>query len=139
MRSCDRLAHRFAEAAASFVGTPFRLHGRDPATGLDCVGLIYVSLLAIGRPANAPEGYRLRNHDVSRWFGYARDSGFEEVSGEAAHGDLLMTRPSPGQSHLQIVDGYSLTHAHAGLGRVVRQPVATMPHPVAHWRLAVSQ
>ncbi len=29
-----------AAAALNLIGTPFRLHGRDPATGLDCVGLV---------------------------------------------------------------------------------------------------
>ena len=31
-------AQALAEAAAALVGSRFRLHGRDPATGLDCIG-----------------------------------------------------------------------------------------------------
>ena len=49
-----------AAAAESLVGTRFRLHGRDPDTGLDCVGLLAASLAAIGRAAPLPNGYRLR-------------------------------------------------------------------------------
>jgi hypothetical protein len=33
MTVCDDLAN----AAAGFLGVRFRLHGRDPATGLDCI------------------------------------------------------------------------------------------------------
>ena len=37
-----------AIAAGELVGSPFRLQGRDPAHGLDCIGLVLVSLARIG-------------------------------------------------------------------------------------------
>ena len=37
-----------ARAAAGCLGVRFRLHGRDPATGLDCLGLLGAALVATG-------------------------------------------------------------------------------------------
>lgn len=64
-----------AAAAASFVGAPFRLHGRDPARGLDCVGLVAAALAATGRPARAPSGYRMRQARIDGLLDAARQSG----------------------------------------------------------------
>ncbi len=43
----------FAEAAESLVGIRFRLFGRDPAYGLDCVGLVAAALARSGRSSGA--------------------------------------------------------------------------------------
>lgn len=114
---------RLAKAAATLIGVPFRLHGRNPATGLDCVGLVAASLEAIDLKPSAPRGYQLRNTSVERWLESARQSGLQMVSGAPIGGDILLTVPGPGQAHLLIVESsVSVIHAHAGLGRVVRQP-----------------
>lgn len=127
---------RLARAAAALIGTPFRLHGRDPARGLDCVGLVYASLVAIGRRPIAPQGYRLRNSDPRRWLAIAPLSGLEAANGSPDVGDTILISPSPGQHHLMIVDSpQSAIHAHAGLRRVVRQPMTFDQHILAHWRL----
>ena len=127
---------QLVEAARSFLGVPFRLHGRDPQTGLDCIGLLHVSLLAIGREPLAPTGYRLRNLDTSRWMGLAEASGLRPTHGRALAGDILLIRPGPSQHHLLICEdaGHAI-HAHAGLRRVVRQQMQFPPDPIAHWRL----
>ena len=39
-----------AHAAEGFVGASFRLHGRDPIIGLDCVGLVLLAMAEIGQP-----------------------------------------------------------------------------------------
>jgi len=128
----ERLAH----AAEQFVGAPFRLHGRDPRTGLDCVGLVYASLLAIGFKPRAPEGYALRNADPRRWFAHAGLSGLTSTHGTVRPGDVFLTSPSPGQFHLAISSGRATAiHAHAGLRRVVRQPMTLTPVASGHWRL----
>lgn len=130
---------QLAEAAASFLGTRFRLHGRDPATGLDCIGLVDASLRAIGRNPVSPRGYRLRNSDVGNWLACASLSGFEDALGDKEPGDLVLYSPGPGQHHLAIAESDGLfIHAHAGLRRVVRQHL-TLPDPfLAHWRLTPS-
>lgn len=127
---------RLADAALAFLGTPFRLHGRSQETGLDCVGLVHVSLMAIGRASEPPEGYRLRNLDAERWYRFAEASGMARTSGKPVPGDILLISPGPSQQHLVIVENAShAIHAHAGLGRVVSQPMQFPTVPIAHWRL----
>jgi cell wall-associated NlpC family hydrolase len=127
----------FACAAESLIGTHFRLHGRDPASGLDCIGLVFASLVAMGRTPAAPQGYALRNLSITRWLGHARLSGLEPADGPVRRGDVLLVQPSPVQHHLLIACGPAeVVHAHAGLRRVVRQPIAPGTIIAAHWRLA---
>ena len=125
-----------AAAAARFVGVPFRLHGRDPARGLDCVGLVAASLAEIGQPALVPVGYRLRQLEVHGFLGAAARAGLAETAGPTEPGDVLLVRPGPAQHHLVVVASGGFVHAHAGLGRVVLTP-APLGWPVEHhWRLA---
>lgn len=117
-----------AERALGAVGARFRLHGRAPATGLDCVGL---AALAYGRE-DAPTGYRLRGgsaDEVVRALG----DGFVPADG-ARPSDLLLFRPGPGQLHLGVRTDAGFVHADAGLGRVVERP-GRFPWPLAAaWR-----
>ena len=130
------LGARLAKAASRLIGTRFLLHGRDPAKGLDCVGLVRECLLAIGCNPKAPEGYGLRNTDHSEWFDFAYQSGFFDVSGDCIAGDVIMLSPGPAQQHLMIVERQGIAiHAHAGLKRVVRQPIPWPNSSLAHWRL----
>jgi cell wall-associated NlpC family hydrolase len=55
---------RVAAAALALVGTPFRLHGRDPLTGLDCVGLAACALTMAGLTTQPPRRYALRNASI---------------------------------------------------------------------------
>lgn len=127
----------FARAAESFIGTRFRLHGRDPASGLDCIGLVAASLAAVGRQPAPPQGYALRNLSIQRWLGHAMRSGLVGADGPIARGDVLLVQPSPVQHHLLIAsDPAHVVHAHASLRRVVRQPLAPGTIISAHWRLA---
>ncbi|WP_218277309.1 hypothetical protein, partial [Pseudomonas sp. FW305-67] len=59
-------ADRVAQAALGSVGARFRLHGRDPATGLDCIGLAAHALQAGGFNGEVPDGYALRGGDLAR-------------------------------------------------------------------------
>lgn len=126
-----------AAAAERLVGTRFELHGRDPATGLDCVGLVAVALAEIGRPAFAPFGYRLRQTEVDRFLASATRSGLAEATGPVEPGDVLLSRPGPAQHHLVIAAaGGAIVHAHAGLGRIVLTPPPLRWPIDRHWRLA---
>lgn len=130
------IGERFFEAATNLIGVPFRLHGRDPVKGLDCIGLVHAALVAIDRQAITPEGYRLRNSDPSRWLGYAELSGFQKSAGQLMIGDIALVAPGAGQLHLIIADGSGQSvHAHAGLGRVVREPIPIRTLSIAQWRL----
>lgn len=125
-----------ARAARNLVGSPFRLHGRDPATGLDCVGVLAAALAAIGRPAPLPQGYRLRAHRLHGVEAVARACGLTPADAPTMPGDVLLVRPAPCQFHLVVAESDScFIHAHAGLRRVVAVRTA-LPWPVAgRWRL----
>lgn len=127
-----------AVAAEQLVGTRFRLHGRDPGTGLDCVGVLAASLAAIGHAAPLPRGYALRSRYVSGLEHIARDCQLSLVDDDAVHpGDVLLARTGPCQFHLLVAArGGGFVHAHAGRRRVVLMP-GPIAWPVAgHWRLA---
>jgi len=125
-----------AEAAVALAGTRFRLHGRSPETGLDCIGLLAAALMQIGRPAPLPTGYRLRAHVLPALEGVAKACGFAETEEQLLPGDVLLLRVGPCQYHLAIAaNERRFVHAHAGLRRVVIAP-GPLAEPVLHrWRL----
>lgn len=127
---------RLAEAALLLVGVPFRLHGRDPETGLDCVGLLATAMAQAGRPVPLPNNYSLRSRHLPELGAILDACGLSSAQGAFKAGDVLMLRPSPCQFHLAIAsDGNHFVHAHAGLMRVVLGP-GPLPWPlVGHWRL----
>lgn len=123
----------FAANAAALEGAPFRLGGRDPATGVDCVGLV---ACALGPKVAAPRGYALRNSSIARHLRFAAEAGFEEATGAMAIGDLVLVSPGPAQHHLLIALGSDLfVHAHAGLRRVAIHRGSLSWPELARWRL----
>lgn len=130
----DDLGERIADAAMAFVGAPFLLGGRDPATGLDCIGLIAASLEAAGIRCNFPRGYGLRNTSIDVLLAKAVPASMIRVSGTVIPGDILMLRPGPGQHHFGIAANSGFVHAHAGLRRVVMTPGTPSIPTLAHWR-----
>ncbi len=122
------------------MGARFRLHGRDPRTGLDCVGLVEAALKAIGREVEALHGYGLRNSDIRGALAAAPLAGLREVEGKPQAGDVLLVRSGPAQHHLLITAASDrFVHAHAGLRRVVATP-GPLPWPILrHWRLATEE
>jgi murein DD-endopeptidase / murein LD-carboxypeptidase len=123
-----RQGNAAAAAARALVGARFRLHGRDPALGLDCVGVVAA---ALGR--GAPADYAMRTGDADRAAMWLAAAGLARA-GAAAPGDVALMRTGPGQLHLGIVTEAGLVHADCGLGRVVERPGAP-PWPVLGlWR-----
>lgn len=121
-----------AASAERLISTPFRLHGRDPASGLDCLGLLAA---ALGKPI--PPDYRLRNRDIAAMLALAPRLGLAEVSGAILPGDVLLLEPGPLQHHLAIAGTANrFIHAHAGLRRVVATPGPLGWRIHHHWRLA---
>lgn len=106
--------------ARSLVGTRFRPQGREPATGLDCVGLL---LCVFDLPdGEVRHDYRLRGF-------YRRELEtelfrfFRRVSAtERRCGDVLLCAVAPNQMHLAINCGVSFVHADARLRKVVETP-----------------
>lgn len=130
-------SERLAQAALSLVGTRYRLHGRDPVTGLDCVGLLAASLDCIGSKALLPNGYTLRSRRLAGLAEIADRAGLYEVDDGIAAGHVLLLRCSPVQHHLVIATSDACcVHAHAGLRRVVRTPIPAEWPVAGHWQLA---
>lgn len=135
-----------AAAAAALVGCRFRLHGRDPATGLDCIGLVGAALAALGRPVLLPTGYGLRPGRLAATGPFraalAARHGLHPAAGAIRPGEVWLLRPGPAQLHLAVVApaATALVEAHAGLGRVVLTPLArdplTDPALLGRWLLA---
>jgi cell wall-associated NlpC family hydrolase len=124
-----------AAAAEALVGTPFRLHGRDPASGLDCIGVFAAAMAGMGRPIAVPNGYAMRLRDIAAFRPLAAGFGFTEAAGEILPGDVLMFTVGPVQFHLGIAAPRGgLVHAHAGLRRVVIGPASADWQPAGHWR-----
>ena len=118
-----------ARQARKLIGCRFRPGGRDPATGLDCVGLVLAATDGHCPPLRVPAAYRARRTDWSLFDAAARASGLVRT-GRAAPGDIVLVRTGPNQPHLLIqLEAGETVHAHAGLRRVVLQS-APLPWPV---------
>lgn len=125
-----------AAAVATLHGVPWRLHGRDPCTGLDCVGVLAAGLAAIGRPAQLPTGYSLRLTRLDDWLPDPAALGLQPATGPIEPGDVLLLSTAPAQFHLAIAGpDQDWIHAHAGLRRVVRQKLRPDGQEVGRWRL----
>ena len=131
------LPERFASAAERLVGTPFRLHGRNPDHGLDCVGVVLAALRSCGINADVARPYGLRNASISAFLPLAAQLGLVEAQGPPRRGDVLLVITGPAQHHLLVVTGADrFVHAHAGLRRVVVQRGITAWPCARHWRLS---
>lgn len=118
------------------VGVGFRAQGRDVATGLDCVGLVWAAYTAAGCALRAPRDYPLRGWRYERIEAALAAAGFRSVDDRRA-GDVALIALPAGQFHLALTGPVSLVHAHAGLRRVVETPFdAPIPGP-AGWRLRI--
>jgi murein DD-endopeptidase / murein LD-carboxypeptidase len=109
----------------ALVGAPFRLHGRDPATGLDCVG---VAALVFG-VAQVPRGYSVRTADGEGVLALIDAAGLTRVRRDPAAGDLVLMKSGPAQCHLAVMTEAGFVHADAGIGRVVETP-GRLPWPI---------
>lgn len=132
------IAGRAWHVAQQLVGTPFRLHGRDPAHGLDCIGLIVVAYDRAGQPLSPPDAhYRLRGHDVAVAARILGLTGFAPVTDELVRpGDIIIQHWAGGRIHLLLAGVSTAIHAHAGLGRVVHASLPASGDLHSRWRLA---
>lgn len=128
-----RLHESIADAALDLIGTPFLFRGRDPAVGLDCVGLVLAALRTAGVALLEPPSYQMRGTSLGRAEDALRAGGFAPVTA-VQPGDVLLVRSGPLQLHLMIRAGAGVVHAHAGIGRAVLMP-QPWPWPVlGAWR-----
>jgi murein DD-endopeptidase / murein LD-carboxypeptidase len=122
-----------AARALGELGTPFRLHGRQPGIALDCVGLAAHALGLQG----APVKYNLKGAYESQIEIYMDMLRADKLPPDAAsrNGDLAMVQAAPRQNHLMIHANLGWVHAHAGLRRVVHMPGPSPWLIISLWRL----
>lgn len=124
-----------ARAALGLAGVPFRLHGRDPARGLDCIGVLEAAASACGHGVRLPNGYALRSRRLPGLERIAASLLLHPASGAVTAGDVLLLRPGACQHHLVIALGAGrIVHAHAGLRKVVIGALPMEWPVVRHWR-----
>ncbi len=127
--------HAFA-AARAMVGAPFRPQGSDPATGLDCVGLVWAAYAAAGRPLVRPVGYPLRGWSRIQVEAGLLHAGFVPVCATVRYGDVALVALDAGQFHLCLMGADRMIHAHAGLRRVVETPLDSQTRKGTRWRFS---
>lgn len=109
-----------AERARALLGARFRAQGRDPALGLDCVGLV---LAAHGLPADvARRDYRLRGDHRREIMSVIEDRFRRVPISQRKAGDVLLLEVARDQLHLAIASIAGFVHADARLGRVIETP-----------------
>ena len=125
-----RTSAEIVAAARACGGARFRAHGRDPAYGLDCVG---VAAVAFGR--EVPGHYALRGGHPDMIARVIQHAGLRAVDTKAAGaGDLLLIDAGAGQLHLAVLTGRGFVHADAGLRRVVEAPGGPVGTLLGAWR-----
>ena len=125
---------RAVAAARGAVGARYRLHGRDPRFGLDCVGLVGLALRAGGCTDPIPAGYALRGGTAGGMLDLIDRAALRRTD-RPQPGDLLLFAVGPAQFHLAIKSADGIYHADALLRRVVERP-GVPPWPLlAAWAL----
>jgi hypothetical protein len=125
--------NRIAARARALVGTRFRPQGRDPALGLDCVGVVAA---AAGVPAESiRRNYAARGQSLAEIEHEMIRLGWRPAPpASSAAGDMIVCEAGPVQFHLLVSAGETFVHADAGLRRVVERPFP-VPWPVLGiWR-----
>ena len=121
-------------AARSAVGSRFRLQGRDPAFGLDCVGLAGLAVRAAGFSGVIPDRYTLRGGDAATLAARFDASGLVRAD-RAMPGDLAVFETGPAQFHLAVIVPGGIVHADAMLRRVVERPGEPPWPAIGFWRV----
>ena len=104
----------------ALIGTRFVAQGRDPAIGLDCVGL---ALLAYDlEAAGVSDDYRLSGTHRGAILDFAKARFRRVPRARRRAGDLLLLRPGAAQWHLAIWTGDGLIHADIASRKIVERP-----------------
>jgi murein DD-endopeptidase / murein LD-carboxypeptidase len=121
-------------AVRACVGTRFRVQGRAPGLGLDCVGVVLVAAAAAGMMVAPPPAYAQAGDNGAYLDRALAEAGCQRVAAALA-GDILVFAPTPRRRHLGVMTAAGMVHAHAGLGRVVEGPIDPDWPIVGQWRL----
>lgn len=112
--------------ARQFLGTPFLHQGRDPAVGIDCIGLIVCCFRVLGWPHERHDNPTYGKQPCRGMLQQHLQAAFGDPlpAHQAQPGDILAMRWHREPNHVAIVGlheqgGLSIIHTSANLGRVV--------------------
>ena len=119
--------------ARALLGVRFRLQGRDPDVGLDCIGVVAMAMRIPKERLRHDYGLHCVDPEViNREFD---EAGFVRIApGSAREGDVVVVRPSPIGLHVIILTEAGYLHADAGLRRVVEVPGRPPWPALSAWR-----
>jgi cell wall-associated NlpC family hydrolase len=124
----DPFAQNFVAAARACIGARFRLQGRDPATGLDCIGLVIWSAQQCGLCLPDASDYLLTDTPSRLDHAIARAPLKRVDVRDMAAGDMVRLLSGGQPLHLAISTRESLIHADVRLRKVVEHRLS------ADWR-----
>ncbi|MDR3450734.1 MAG: NlpC/P60 family protein [Alphaproteobacteria bacterium] len=117
----DRIAQMIA-ASRGCIGTPFHHQGRDPANGLDCIGLLIVAARAAGMQVQDRNDYSRRPDGISLIAALAEHGAV--AADEIQAGDILVFRYDRQPQHVALATGAdSMIHSFAPAGKVVETDI----------------
>jgi len=142
MTICDLHQKKIFSIARACVGSPFRHQGRNPAHGLDCIGLIIYVAKTIGLEDFGHKEYKKipEKHALSR---HAKAAGFAHCpKSEIKSGNILILKFGKYLEHAAIISDRGIIHACEKYGKVVEHgldeswrsriiSVHTFPKPVS--------
>ena len=102
------------------IGTRFVAQGRDPAVGVDCIGLAVHAYRIEG--CRVPADYRLAGDHRAAILGFVLPLFRRVPRRRIALGDFLLLKPGALQWHIGIWTGDGLLHADARRRMVVERP-----------------
>jgi len=131
----------FIEAARQYKDCPFRHQGRNPESGLDCVGVIVLAAQEVLGWTEGPRDYPNRpTSEIA--FSRAAQFAMRISPGDARPGDVVQMRSGDHTTHFGILTDTGLIHATSTGGKVVehifkRDPVESLKRfgVKAWWRL----
>ncbi|SFR97975.1 hypothetical protein [Sphingomonas jatrophae] len=115
--------------ARALVGVRFRAQGRDPALGLDCVG-VALAVAGVSRRGDYPR----RLGDIAGAVAALDAAGLERVATGHA-GDVMLIDAGARQLHLAVLVPGGHVHACARAGRVVEVPGPPAGQIIGCWRI----
>ncbi len=119
MTICDLHDKKIFLTARSCVGSPFRHQGRNPAFGLDCVGLIVYVAKSVGLAAFDHLDYK-RIPVREAISSHAHSAGFIQRSkSDMQPGNIIILKFGKYLEHAAILSDRGIIHACEKYGRVV--------------------
>jgi murein DD-endopeptidase / murein LD-carboxypeptidase len=117
----DNFAHDFVAAARTCLGVRFRLQGRHPETGLDCIGLIIWSAQRCGLTLPDAQDYILTDNPTRLDVALLTAPITPIDPTDHIAGDFVRLLSNGQPLHLAICGGGTLIHADIRCRKVVEQ------------------